>query len=137
MTDELFAFLKQCPSLQGVLLNIDYLGKEAPSASLSGGCEDVLIKSYTDGDSLRTCTHVLRVRLPFGADLATNSQNSRTIRQMTDWVKAMSDAGDLPYFSDRRIAVSMSATAGKSPQTVTADSCIYAVSIRTVYYSAR
>ena len=137
MTDELFLFLKQCPHLNEFAMNIDYLGREAMSASLSGRCEDVLVRAYTDGDSMRKSTYRLKLRLPFGVDLETNRKNSALLEAIADWIKDVSGAGNLPELSGKRTAVSLFSETPQSPETVTADSCVYLMQVGIVYYSVR
>lgn len=137
MTEELFVFLKHCPYLDNFSMNIGYLSKENLSASLSCGCEDVLLRKYTDGDSIRKSTYDLRLRLPFGIDIGINGKGSLLTEQVARWLKDSCSSGRLPELSGKQTAISIFGDLPKSPQAVTADSCIYVLPVSVIYYDVR
>ena len=137
MTQEILNFLEQCPYLEKYRFNIDYLGKDDYSVSISGRGKNEYIKKYTDGDSLQKVTYTVRFRLPFGADRSVNAQNSMLMENISDWFHKNNTVSNFPEFDDKKIVVSMTFEVLKKPETVTSDSSVINADIGIVYYKVK
>ncbi len=137
MTQEILNFLEQCPYLEKYRFNIDYLGKDDYSVSISGRGKNECIKKYTDGDSLQKVTYTVRFRLPFGADRSVNALNSMLMEKISDWFHKNNTVSNFPEFDDKKIVVSMTFEVLKKPETITSDSSVINADIGIVYYKVR
>lgn len=137
MTQEIFDFLKQCPHFKDFCFNIDYLGKNKNSLSLSGRGKRETIKKYTDGDSLEKTTYTLKLRLPFGIDRGQNAKNSLFLENLSGWFRKNNVMSNFPDLGDKNIVVSMTFDVNNKAETVTAESQVINAEIGIVYYKVR
>ncbi len=137
MTDALFTYLKKCPLFAHGCLNIDYLGKDAMSASLSGAGKTEVLRAYTDGDAMKKDTYTLALRLPFGIDTAENKASNEQVAKVLKWIREQNKRGILPELSGQDFAVSVSCEAEKEAKMFAADSFVRSIKIGVVYYSVR
>lgn len=137
MTQKIFDFIKQCPHFLGFCFNIDYLGKDKNSVSVSGRGKSETLKKYTDGDSLKKVTYSLRLRLPFGIDREVNAKNSLFIENLSEWFHKNNTVSNFPDLGDKNIVVSMTFDIKNEAETVTADTQVINADIGIVYYKVR
>lgn len=137
MTQEIFDFLKQCPLFKDFCFNIDYLGKNKNSISLSGRGKNEAVKKYTDGDSLQKVTYTLKFRLPFGVDREQNAINALLLENLSVWFRKNNVNSIFPDLGDKNIVVSMTFDVTDKAETVTSDTVVIDAAIGIVYYKVR
>lgn len=136
MVTEILNYLKNCPILSEFKMNVDFLGKNPHSLSISGRPSTKVLKKYTDGDTLEMNVYKLRLRLPFGIDKDRNIENSVLTENLQSWVAEQSARGILPETTEDKIAVS--ATLGFIRDNVSyfSDTAVYGAEVALTFYKA-
>ena len=136
MVTDILDYLKNCPILSDFNMNVDFLGKNPHSLSISGRPSTKTLKRYTDGDILEVSVYKLRFRLPFGIDKNKNIENSVLTENLQNWVAEQSARGILPETDEYKIAVS--ATLGFLRDNVSyfSDTAVYGAELALTFYKA-
>lgn len=137
MVNKITDYLLNCPYLSEFNMNIDFLGKEKNSLSVSGRPDDKILKKYTDGDSLVMRTYKMRVRLPFGIDRMKNYENSILCENVRAWAEKSTKSGILPELSDDEIPVSLQIQFMQGNVSYFSDTAVYTADIILVFYKAK
>lgn len=137
MVFDILNYIKRCPYLSGFNMNIDFLGKNPYSLSVSGRSKDSKVRAYTDGDSLVKSVFTLKVRLPYGIDMEKNRKNSELLKNISDWFLNNSSSGILPELDEDKIPISVSADFLKDKVTYLADTAVFTADIAILYYKTK
>ena len=132
-------FLMSCPALADLDINVNCLSEAVVSASVDSVSvdsvsEDSLIKTYTDGATVRQMYFDISLRQDYGDDVGTNSNAIGTMQQIADWIDGQNRVGILPKLSGNRSALSIEATASGYPDEKSTDTASYRLRCRLVYY---
>lgn len=137
MVTNILNYISNCPYLSSFNTNIDFLGKDKNSLSVSGRGDDKILKKYTDGDTLVARTYKMRLRLPFGIEKAKNYENSRLCENIKLWAEQNTKSGILPELSDDKIPVSLQIQFRMGDVSYFSDTAIYTADIILVFYKAK
>ena len=137
MVFDILEYITKCPFLNEYVVNVDFLGKNPYSLSVGGVPENKIVKEYTDGDSLIKSTFSLRIRLPYGIDSMNNINNSRFIKNLTDWFLKNNERGVLPELSADKIPISVMCDFQQDKVTYLADTAIFTADITVLYYKTK
>lgn len=137
MVFEILNYIKTCPYLLDFATNVDFLGKNPNSFSVSGVAKDKTARTYTDGDSLVESTFLLKIRLPYGVDMGKNLKNSELIKNISSWFSKNSERGILPELDEDKIAISLSAEFLQDRVTYLTDTAVYTANITVLYYKTK
>lgn len=137
MVFDILNYIKRCPYLSDFNMNIDFLGKNPYSLSVSGRSKDNKVRAYTDGDSLVKSVFTLKVRLPYGIDMEKNRKNSELLKNISDWFLNNSSSGILPELDEDKIPISVSADFLKDKVTYLADTAVFTADIAILYYKTK
>ena len=137
MVNKIIDYLLNCPYLSEFNMNIDFLGKDKNSLSVSGRADDKILKKYTDGDSLVMRTYKMRIRLPFGIDRLKNYENSTLCENVKSWAEKNTKSGFLPELSDDKIPVSLQVQFMQGNVSYFSDTAVYTADIILVFYKAK
>ncbi len=134
MVFDILNYIKQCPYLSDFAANIDFLGKNPYSFSVSGVKKEQTIRKYTDGDALVESVFLLKIRLPYGVDMEQNLTNSELMKRVSSWFLNNSKRGILPELEADKIAISLSAEFLQNKTAYLADTAVYTANINVLYY---
>ncbi len=134
MVFNILNYIENCPSLSEFVTNVDFLGKNSRSLSLSGRSKDEVVKAYTDGDSLVKGTYTLKLRLPYGVDMSSNLQNSRLIEDVEEYFRKCSANGVLPELDDGKIPISVAVEFLTDKTVYLADTVVFTADVAVLYY---
>ena len=137
MVFDILNYIKACPYLSDFNMNIDFLGKNPYSLSVSGRSKDSKVRAYTDGDSLQKSVFSLRLRLPYGIDMENNRKNSELLKNISGWFLDNSSKGILPELDEDKISISVSADFLKDKVTYLADTAVFSADITVLYYKTK
>ncbi len=137
MVFNILSYIKNCPQLSEFVTNIDFLGKNPCSLSLSGRAENKVVKAYTDGDSLINSTYTLKLRLPYGVDMNNNLANSRLIKNVEEWFTKNSERGILPELDEDKIPISAGIKFLNDKAVYLADTAVFTADVTILYYKTK
>lgn len=137
MVFDILEYITRCPYLSEFLTNVDFLGKNPYSLSVSAVPKNKTVKEYTDGDCLAESTFLLRLRLPYGIDSSDNVKNSELVKNVTDYFLKNNERGILPELSADEIPVSVSCDFLQNDVTYLADTVIYTANVAVLYYKTK
>jgi len=137
MVTDILSYIDNCPYLSDFYTNIDFLGKNQYSLSVSGRGKSQVVKKYTDGDALVKSIYKMRLRLPFGIDKKKNYENSKLCENVENWVKENSTSGILPELSGDKIPVSIEITFLRDSVSYFSDTAVYTADIALTYYQTK
>ncbi len=137
MVYDVLNYIKQCPYLSDYIMNVDFLGKNINSLSVSGRAKQETIKTYIDGDCIVKEKYILKLRLPYGVDMDENLKNSELLTNISKWFFYNNERGILPELAEDKIAISASADFLRDEVTHLADTAVYTAEIVLVYYKTR
>ena len=137
MITNILKYLSDCPYLSSFNTNIDFLGKDKNSLSVSGRSDDKILKRYTDGDSIVASTYKMRLRLPFGIEKTKNYENSCLCENIKSWAEKNTKSGILPELSDDKIPVSLQIKFHEGNVSYFSDTAVYTADITLVFYKAK
>ena len=136
MVIDILNYIISCPYLSDFNHNVDFLGKNPYSLSVSGRCKSEIVKQYTDGDVLLKDTYSVKLRLPYGVDMEKNLDNCRFLENVRQWFSDSSARGILPGLLDG-IAVSATAEFSEENAVFLADTAIYTAKVAVLYYKTK
>ncbi len=136
MVFDILNYIKNCPYLSDFNHNVDFLGKNPYSLSVSGRCKSENVKKYTDGDMFIKDTYSVKIRLPFGMDMERNLDNCRLLENIRKWFSDNSAGGILPALSGG-IAISATAEFSQEDAVFLADTAVYTVRVAVLYYKTK
>ena len=136
MVFEILNYIKNCPYLSDFNHNVDFLGKNPYSLSVSGRCKSESVKKYTDGDMLIKDTYSIKLRLPYGVDMERNLDNCRLLENVGQWFSDSSARGILPALSDG-IAISATVEFSQNDAVFLADTAVYTANVAVLYYKTK
>lgn len=136
MVFDIFNYIKSCPYLSDFNHNVDFLGRNPYSLSVSGRCKSESVKKYTDGDMLIEDTYSVKFRLPYGVDMEKNLDNCKLLEKISSWFSDSSARGILPGLSDG-IAISVAADFSDDNAVFLADTVVYTAKVAVLYYKTK
>lgn len=137
MVFNMLNYIQNCPYLSEFVSNVDFLGKNSYSLSISGRSKDKVVKEYTDGDSIISSTYTLKLRLPYGVDMNNNLANSRLTENVEKWFIKNSEGGILPELDEDKIAISIKLNFLKDEAVYLADTAVFTADMTILYYKTK
>lgn len=137
MVTDILSYLTNCPFLSDFNMNVDFLGKNQYSLSVSGRGTSTVLKKYTDGDSLVKSIYRAKFRLPYGIDKDRNCETAELLENIENWVKDRSSLGILPELSEDKIPISVELTFLRDKVSHSSDTAVYTADIALIFYKAK
>ncbi len=137
MVTDILNYLQSCPILSNFKMNVDFLGKNPHSLSLSGRADTKVLKKYTDGDTLEKRVYKLRVRLPFGIDREKNTKNSVLTESLQSWVSEQSARGILPEAQEDKVFISAQLNFLRDNVSYFGDTAVYGAEFALTFYKSK
>lgn len=134
MIETIKAFIKTCPILADVDVNINYLGENEKSSAIENVSAEPVIKNYTDGGALRQFLFTVALRQEYGQDVAENTAATVKLEQLSDWIYEQDRLGILPAFSGNKNSVSLEVIKTGWVDEKMSDTAKYQLQCRLVYY---
>lgn len=92
----LWDYFLACPLTGDRKLNVDYLPEKGVQYSIDTTPATEIIKTYTDGSSIRQYLFVFRSVNEYGNDELQNLANSGFYERFSEWLEQQSRAGNFP-----------------------------------------
>lgn len=103
-------YFKDCPYLNDLDINIDYLGDEAECYSIEEVPTTIIRKNFIDGSSERQCQFVFASRVFFGTmENQQNINNLHLFEKIASWLEENTENGILPELNKNQEATSIEA----------------------------
>lgn len=103
-------YFNDCPYLNDLDINIDYLGDDAECYSIEEVPASIILKEYIDGSSERQCVFVFASRVFFGSvENRKNIDNLHLFEKIANWLESNTKNGILPKLNDKQKATSIKA----------------------------
>ena len=134
MINSIKAFIKTCPILADVDVNVNYLGENEKNGAIENVSSDPIIKNYTDGGALRQFLFTVALRERYGQDTAVNTAATVNLEQLSDWIYEQDRLGILPAFSGNKNSVSLEVVKTGWVDEKQSDTAKYQLQCRLVYY---
>ena len=128
------AFIKTCPILADVDVNVNYLGENEKNGAIENVSSDPIIKNYTDGGALRQFLFTVALRERYGQDTAANTAATEKLEALSDWIYEQDRLGILPAFSGNKNSVSLEVVKTGWVNEKQSDTAKYQLQCRLVYY---
>lgn len=105
-------FIKECPYLDAFHkgIGVDYLAEDDTAYMIESVPADPVIKSYTDGSSVRQFVFVFASREAYGSDVLQNIENSGFFEDFAEWLEKQTLEGNLLDLGPKRTARSIRAS---------------------------
>lgn len=134
MINSIKAFIKTCPTLADVDVNINYLDENTGSSAIENVSSDPIIKNYTDGGALRQFLFTVALRQEYGQDTAANTAATVKLEQLSDWIYEQDRLGILPDLDGNKNSVSLEVVKTGWVDEKMSDTAKYQLQCRLVYY---
>lgn len=92
----LWEYFLDCPLTGDRKLNVDYLPEKGIEYSIDTTPATEIVKTYTDGSSIRQYLFVFRSVNEYGNDELQNLANSGFYEQFAEWLEQQSRIGNFP-----------------------------------------
>ena len=134
MINKIKAFIKTCPVLSDIDVNINYLEENGTGGAIESVSAEPTIKNYTDGGTLRQFLFAVALRQNYGQDAAVNSEAIAKLEQIADWLYEQDRIGILPALGGNRSSVSLEVVKTGWVEEKEIDTAKYQLQCRLVYY---
>lgn len=134
MIETIKAFIKTCPTLADIDVNINYLDENTGSSAIENVSSDPIIKNYTDGGALRQFLFTVALRERYGQDTAVNTAAIVKLEQLSDWIYEQDRLGILPDLDGNKNSVSLEVVKTGWVDEKTSNTAKYQLQCRLVYY---
>lgn len=102
-------YFKDCPYLNDLDINIDYLGDDA-NYSIEETPATIIIREFVDGSSERQCQFVFASRMFFGTvENQQNISNLHLFEKIANWLESNTKKGILPQLNEGQTATRIEA----------------------------
>ena len=134
MMNSIKTFMENCPLLTGIDVNINYLGEDSVSSAVESLSAEPVIKTYTDGGTMRQYLFAIALRQDYGQDAVTNNNAITLLEQIAGWVEHQNSIGILPTLANNQSPISLEVFKTGWLEDKTADTAKYQLQCRLVYY---
>ena len=134
MINSIKDFMATCPFLTETDININYLGEDAVSSSVNSVSADPVIKTYTDGGSLRQFIFEISIRQSYGENEEANIAAAELLENISDWIEQKNNVGILPSLSNNKHPISLEIFRTGRVKHKTADTAKYQLKCKLIYY---
>lgn len=126
-------WLLTCPLLEGQRLNVNFLGPDALDFDLVENPVPPILSTYLDGSTIRQKAVSLTSVQDYSQDLLEQISASGFWEEVTEWITARDEAGDLPQLDDGRTATGISVTSAPYLFSTTATTARYQLQLLLIY----
>ena len=102
--DSVLEFIKGCPLLKnsksGGVINVNYLGENAPKYSIDVMTVNPIIKKYPDGGSQRQFLFCLASRETYDRETLANMDIARFYEEFGDWIEKQNHTRNFPVMDE-------------------------------------
>ena len=134
MQDSIKNFMENCPLLSEIDININYLGENVGSAAVENTAIDPVVKTYTDGATMRQYLFTLALRQDLGQDVAINHAAISRLEQIGRWIEQQNTLGILPALPNGQQPISLEIVQTGWPEDKSVSNAKYQLQCRLVYY---
>ena len=125
-------FLEKCPHINGGKISLDYLTSKPENYAVEVSPSSVVLKTYTDGSSLKQFSFVFASRQYIGDEV--NVENHKFYEDLSRWFKECTKNKYLPYLDENMTSQSIEATSGGYMYDMGTNTARYQVQCRLVYF---
>lgn len=89
-------WIEKCPLLNNGKINVDYLKDDINNYSIDKTPVNPILKTYSDGGTLRQITLDFSVQAPLSSQSIVNLANSKFCEDFMDWIEEQNKINKLP-----------------------------------------
>lgn len=89
-------WIEKCPLLNNGKINVDYLKDDINNYSIDKTPVNPILKTYSDGGTLRQITLDFSVQAPLSSQSIVNLTNSKFCEDFMDWIEEQNKINKLP-----------------------------------------
>ena len=100
--DSIRNFIMACPYLKTIDsgVNVNYLSDQADTYSINQEPDEIIIKKYVNGDTLREYNFILVSKEIYTDDVMKNIKISSFYEEFLDWLEEQTNKGNLPNLGE-------------------------------------
>ena len=135
--DSIRDFIMKCPHLSAIdniiNVNVNYLNNISDVYSINQEPDEIVIKRYVNGDSLREYNFILMSKEDYTEDIMKNIKISSFYEKFLEWLEDQTDKGNLPILGENKKAISIEAINNGHVLKVENDKVIYQIKCKLIY----
>ncbi|MDU3524259.1 chloramphenicol resistance protein [Clostridium sp.] len=133
--DSIRNFIMACPYLKTIDsgVNVNYLSDQADTYSINQEPDEIIIKKYVNGDTLREYNFILVSKEIYTDDVMKNIKISSFYEEFLDWLEEQTNKGNLPNLGENKKAISAEAINNGHVVKVENDKVIYQIKCKLIY----
>lgn len=133
--DSIRNFIMTCPYLNAVGngVNVNYLGDQPDTYCINQEPDEIIIKKYVNGDTLREYNFILVSKENYTDDLMKNLKISSFYEKFLDWIGEQNNNGNLPNLGENKKSISVEAINNGHVLKVENDKVIYQIKCKLIY----
>lgn len=133
--DSIRNFIMACPYLKAIDsgVNVNYLSDQADTYSINQEPDEIIIKKYVNGDTLREYNFILVSKEIYTDDVMKNIKISSFYEEFLDWLEEQTNKGNLPNLGENKKAISAEAINNGHVVKVENDKVIYQIKCKLIY----
>ena len=131
ITEGVIDFLKKCPYVNGYVA-ADFLSAKPGNYVVEATPAASVLKTYTDGGSLRQCTFVFASRCYMAEEI--NISNHKFFENLTEWFEKCTKEKNLPDIGEKLTCQSIETLGGGYMHEMSANTARYQVQCKLIYY---
>ena len=131
ITEGVIDFLKKCPHIKGSIC-ADCLTAKPENYAVEVVPSKTVLKTYSDGASLRQFTFVLASRCYMAQE--KNTSNHNFFESISEWFEKCTNEKNLPEIGEKMTSQSIETQSGGYMYEMGANTARYQVQCRLIYY---
>ncbi|WP_291653806.1 chloramphenicol resistance protein [Clostridium sp.] len=133
--DSVRNFIMTCPYLNAIDngVNVNYLGDQAGTYSINQEPDEIIIKKYVNGDTLREYNFILVSKEIYTDNVMKNIKISSFYEEFLDWLEEQTNKGNLPNLGENKKAISVEAINNGHVLKVENDKVNYQIKCKLIY----
>ncbi|WP_411168623.1 chloramphenicol resistance protein [Clostridium sp. MB05] len=135
--DSIRDFIMTCPHLSAIdniiNVNVNYLNNTSDVYSINQEPDEIVIKRYINGDSLREYNFILMSKENYSEDVMKNIKISSFYEKFLEWLEDQTDKENLPILGENKKAISVEAINNGHVLKVENDKVTYQIKCKLIY----
>lgn len=137
IVDSIRSFIMTCPYLSAIdniiKVNVNYLSDESDVYSINQEPDEIVIKRYVNGDTVREYNFILISKESYSEDVVKNIKISSFYEKFLEWLDEQTVKGNLPVLGEDKKSISIKAINNGHVLKVENDKVIYQIKCKLIY----
>lgn len=108
--DEVRKWMRKCPLVKGKKVNVDYLGADIGAYTIDVVPAEPIVKTYTDGSTIRQFLFVFGSKEAYSADVLQNIENNGFFEKLQEWFEEQNRINSFPKLGTGKKAIKVEVT---------------------------